>query len=75
MAKKGEIKICVRRGVQVAYGRQAGQAGTGAGLKAWIKTLTAKLASMGLPLLSIAAEKAPDSVAEVTRLYAKGKQA
>ena len=40
-----------------------------------IKTLGAKLASLGLPLHSIAAEKAPDGVAEVTRLYAKGKQA
>ena len=39
------------------------------------KTLSAKLASLGLPLHSIAAEKAPDGVAEVTRLYAKGKQA
>lgn len=40
-----------------------------------IKTLGAKLASMGLPLHSIAAEKVPDGVAEVTRLYEKGKQA
>ena len=130
LAKKGEIKICVRQGVQVAYGRQAGRAG----LKAWIKTrpaevasaiadaaqaahvatsergleielseggrvffisdeggfcaggvtddadpeliktMSATLASLGLPLHSIAAEKAPDGVAEVTRLYAKGKQ-
>lgn len=40
-----------------------------------IKKFGAKLASMGLPLLSIVAEKAPDGIDELTRLYEKGKQA
>ena len=39
------------------------------------KQLKAEMASMGLPLLSIAAEKAPDSATELSRLYEKGKQA
>ena len=40
-----------------------------------IKTLTAAMENLGLPLYSFPAEKAADGVAEVTRLYAKGKQA
>lgn len=38
-----------------------------------IKTLGAKLASLGLPLHSIAAEKAPEGMAEVKLLYRFGK--
>ena len=40
-----------------------------------IKTLGAAMASLGLPMFSIPAEKAPDDIAEVTRLLEKKKQA
>ena len=39
------------------------------------KTMSAKLASLGLPLFFIGADKAADGAAEVARLYEKGKQA
>lgn len=39
------------------------------------KTMSATLASLGLPMFSIPIDKAPDCLAEVTRLYEKGKQA
>ena len=38
------------------------------------KTMGATLASLGLPMFSIPADKATDGVAEVIRQYEKGKQ-
>lgn len=40
-----------------------------------IKTMSATLASLGLPMFSIPVEKATACLAEVIRLYEKGKQA
>lgn len=40
-----------------------------------IKTMSATLASLGLPMFSIPVEKATDPLAEVIRQYEKGKQA
>lgn len=40
-----------------------------------IKTMSATLAGLGLPMFSIPIEKAADCLAEVARLYEKGKQA
>lgn len=39
------------------------------------KTMSATLASLGLPMFSIPIDKAPDCLAEVIRQYEKGKQA
>ena len=45
LAKKGEIKRCVRKGVQTAYANQPGRGKSGRGLKAWIKTRPAEVES------------------------------
>ena len=45
LAKKGEIKRCVRKGVQTAYANQPGRGKSERGLKAWIKTRPAEVKS------------------------------